>query len=140
MPGFSKSERLYLKKDISTLFEKGEKWHNYPIRTLLNIESGQEGTSEVCMLVSVSKRNFKKAVDRNRLKRQIREAYRLNKHILYQPIYDPSSESAPIKVHIGLIYTSKVKEPWELIEKKVIRCLHEINQKTIQVDEKKTSS
>jgi len=138
VPGFSKSERLYLKKDISTLFEKGEKWHHYPIRTLLNIEPGTE-VSEVCMLVSVSKRNFKKAVDRNRLKRQIREAYRLNKHILYQPIYDPSSESAPIKVHIGLIYTSKVKEPWELIEKKVIRCLHEVNQKTILINEKKSN-
>ena len=135
MPGFSKDERLYLKNDISLLFERGDKWHTYPIRVLLKTEKKELGPSEVRMLVSVSKRNFKKAVDRNRLKRQLREAYRLNKHILYQPLFDQPSENAPIKIHIGLIYTPKVKEPWELIEKKVIRCLNEISQKIFQLNE-----
>jgi ribonuclease P protein component len=126
---FTKSERLHLKKDIAVLFEEGEKSVSYPIRTILKVQKENVTGTEVAMLVSVSKRNFKKAVDRNRIKRQIREAYRQNKEILYSRISDRLSENEPIKIHIGLIYTAKIKEPWDLIERKVVRSLLEISEK-----------
>ncbi len=129
MARFTKSERLHLKKDIAVLFEEGEKSVSYPIRTILKVQKENVTGTEVAMLVSVSKRNFKKAVDRNRIKRQIREAYRQNKEILYSRISDRLSENEPIKIHIGLIYTAKIKEPWDLIERKVVRSLLEISEK-----------
>jgi len=129
--GFSKSERLHLKKDIALLFEKGEKWNSYPFRILLTVEKDSQDGQEIAMLVSVAKRNFKKASDRNRIKRQIREAYRLNKDVLYTHAKDRLSEIGTIKIHIGLIYTAKSKETWELIQNKVRKSIQEICQKTI---------
>ncbi|MCI0751549.1 MAG: ribonuclease P protein component [Flammeovirgaceae bacterium] len=77
--GFPKSERLYKKKDIEELFEKGSSFYLHPCKVLF-IPQSSAGKNRI--LVSVSKRNFGKAVDRNRIKRQIREAWRLNKHLL----------------------------------------------------------
>ncbi len=83
------------------------------------------------MLVSVAKRNFKHATDRNRLKRQIREAYRLNKEILFSHLNDRPSENGSIQIHIGFIYTAKTMESWEVIRKRMARLLHEIAEKAI---------
>lgn len=125
LPLFRKQERLHLKKDILHLFENGEKWACFPFRVLLRcIVEGEDGV-QVSILVSVSKRNFKKATDRNRLKRQMREAFRLRKDAFYKRINDLSSEKLNLVVHIGLIYTSKNKEAWVLFEKKMDRALDE---------------
>lgn len=76
---FRKSERLCSKKVIDALFAGGNKsFSAFPLRVVYM--ERPEPVSQV--LVSVSKRHFKHAVDRNRVKRQIREAYRLNKDIL----------------------------------------------------------
>lgn len=81
---FPAREKLKHKKEISLLFEKG-KWRtcgNLRIITL-NLETNPQEGIEVenqRFGVSVSKRNFKKAVDRNRIKRLLRESYRLNKN------------------------------------------------------------
>jgi ribonuclease P protein component len=79
---FPKSERLYKKKDIQELFDKGSSFYLYPFRVIAQKSPGPH-TNQV--LFSVSKRNFKKAVDRNLVKRRMREAYRLNKAGLPQP-------------------------------------------------------
>ena len=54
----------------------------FPLRVVFMTIDRAEGDAPVQVLVSVSKRHFKRAVKRNRVKRQIREAYRLNKQIL----------------------------------------------------------
>ena len=74
-----KEERLSGRKSVETLFAEGhQSFSAFPLRAvfLATEESG------VRILVSVSKRHFKRAVRRNRIKRQIREAYRLNKEML----------------------------------------------------------
>lgn len=81
--GYPKEEKLKQKKEITLLFEKG-KWKtcgnirviSYKISSSLNPQNSVDNPK---IGFSVSKRNFKKAVDRNRIKRLLREAYRLNK-------------------------------------------------------------
>ncbi len=73
---FKKRERLTSSKSISLLFKEGRSISSYPVRFIYDME-GEGGP--VKMAISVPKRLYKRAVDRNLLKRRIREAYRLNK-------------------------------------------------------------
>jgi ribonuclease P protein component len=75
---FNKAEKLKSKKLIAQLFETGKTVTAYPLK-LVYLETQFEDDSLLKTGVSVSKRSFKKAVDRNRIKRLMREAYRLNK-------------------------------------------------------------
>ena len=74
--GYSKDEKLKQKKEISLLFEKG-KWRNCDNLRIIFLKENLSGNLQFG--VSVSKRFYKKAVDRNRIKRLLREAFRLNK-------------------------------------------------------------
>ncbi|MCG8341099.1 MAG: ribonuclease P protein component [Cytophagales bacterium] len=80
---FSKNERLRSKKLIAQLFEQGETLDIYPLRMFyLPCRPTQIPNHQV--LFAVSKKKFKSAVVRNRIKRKLREAYRCNKHLLYK--------------------------------------------------------
>lgn len=113
---FKKSERLHRKKEIKELFTKGSSFYLYPFKVLhlVNPESQSQFPQ---VLISVSKRNFKKAVDRNKLKRRIREAYRLNKH-------EVQTEQ---NLLIAYIYTSKEILTFAEIEKKLKLVLDRLN-------------
>lgn len=75
-------EKLKSKKLLDELFSSGKKINAYPIK-LVYKQLNFEDATLIKTGVSVPKRNFKKAVDRNRIKRLLREAYRLNKHIVH---------------------------------------------------------
>lgn len=78
---FKKEDKLKSRKAIEELFAKGKSFSSFPFRVVwLN---GNEKTT-LQAGVGVSNRNFKKAVDRNRIKRLMREAYRLQKNELQQ--------------------------------------------------------
>lgn len=80
-----KRERLSGHKQIDTLFGGGSQSVTvYPIRAVYRLSACSEGQPPVRLLVSVPKRHFKHAVDRNRVKRQLREAYRLQKQMLHE--------------------------------------------------------
>lgn len=82
---FNKKERLKSKKTIERLFLEGKTITQYPIKIFyLPMEKGQESRFKTG--VSVPKKNFKSAVHRNRIKRLLRESYRLNKHLIFNNI------------------------------------------------------
>ena len=117
---FPKEEHLCRKKLIEELFSKqGSSFGVYPLR-IVWIKSEMPTTAPPQVLISVSKRTFKRAVDRNRLKRLIREAYRLNKYRLTE-----QPEGHPIAL-LGIIFTGKEKSPLALVEKKLISAFHRL--------------
>lgn len=96
----SKSERLDKKKVIDKMFSGGARSFSvFPLRVVYL--PAEELEAPVAILVSVSKRRFKRAVKRNRVKRQIREAYRKNKHKLLQAL-----DGKERKLAVAFIYLS----------------------------------
>ncbi|MCF7559552.1 ribonuclease P protein component [Sabulilitoribacter multivorans] len=79
---YSKKEKLKSKKLIDQLFSEGQSVSAFPLR-LVYLQTAFDDDVIVKTGVSVSKRNFKTAVDRNRVKRLLRESYRLNKAIYF---------------------------------------------------------
>lgn len=82
---FTKPERLKNDKEISRLFEEGKSITVFPIRLIYLFSDGDK-QEHIKAAFTASKRNFKKAVDRNRIKRLLRESYRLNKPQLYRSL------------------------------------------------------
>lgn len=78
---YPKSEKLKSRKTIDLLFSKGKTISKFPLR-LVYVEVDLDVNEKIKFGVSVSKKHFKKAVDRNYFKRVLRECYRLNKNIL----------------------------------------------------------
>ncbi|NMH89644.1 ribonuclease P protein component [Flavivirga algicola] len=82
---YPKKEKLKSKKLIEQLFEEGQSVSAFPLR-LVYLQTTFDDQVIAKTGVSVSKRNFKTAVDRNRIKRLLREAYRLNKAVYFNNI------------------------------------------------------
>ncbi len=119
---FKKEERLHEKKLIGKLFKEGKSFFKFPFKVFyFKLEDAEEYPAKV--LISVSKRNFKRAIDRNRIKRLVREAYRKNKGILCG---GSDSETCPATWVIGLIHTGNVIPDYEEVEKKIILILQEL--------------
>lgn len=136
---FPKAEHLTLQRDIEALFAEGS--HSavaFPVRAVWREAEWDGRGPRVKVLVSVSKRKFKHAVDRNRAKRQMREAYRLNKHILdLQPATGPSkpeSETPRCALHIGFIWLSNTPQESTLVHKRLANLLHRISEEEHKKD------
>lgn len=118
-----KSERLDKKKVIEKMFAGGShSFSVFPLRVVYLPVDEPEATASI--LVSVSKRRFKRAVKRNRVKRQIREAYRVNKHELLSVLAEKQCRLA-----IAFIYLSDRLEDSSLIETRVKTALARITEK-----------
>lgn len=119
-----KSERLNSKKLIDRLFAGGNKsFPAFPLRVVYMPITPEENTADVSIMISVPKKRFKHAVDRNRVKRQVREAYRHHKYILLDALKQRESSTKMILAFIWLdnkIHTS------EEVEYKVKKLLQHI--------------
>jgi len=109
---YPRQAHLKSKKTIDLLFAEGKHINSFPLRMsylpLDKLKNHQVG-------IAVSKRNFKNAVDRNRIKRQLRETYRLNQHLL-----DPKSGT---KFALLFMYIAKEELNYEQIDKAMIKLL-----------------
>jgi ribonuclease P protein component len=83
-----KQERLKSKKLIEKLYTEGNSVKTFPLR-MMYVQTAHTSDFPCQVGVSVAKRNFKKAPDRNRLKRLMRETYRLQKEIVYNNLEKP---------------------------------------------------
>lgn len=83
-----KEERLKSKKLIESLYQKGSSVKVFPLRMIF-LQTAHTSNFPAQVGVSVAKRNFKLAVDRNRIKRLMRESYRLQKGIVYDHLENP---------------------------------------------------
>ena len=98
---FSKKEHLVSLLDIKALFDQKSGVINaYPLRLIFKY-SNTENSVPALVLISVSKRHFKHATDRNKAKRQISEAYRLQKACLWEAL-----ESKKKKIHLAFLWQS----------------------------------
>lgn len=117
---FGKNEKLKSEKEISLLFEKGKSVAVYPLR-LIYLSTETDGAPKTKAGVSVSKRLFKRAVDRNRIKRLMREAYRLQK----QPVFSNFSSSCTLMI----LYIGKDTTDFETIKLKMLQLLEKFAKK-----------
>lgn len=118
---FSEEERLKKKNLITELFSSGKSASVFPLK-MIYLEFDHSSPFKIQAGVSVSKRNFKKAVDRNRIKRLMREAYRKNKYLIY--------DNQDTKKHlIMFIYQAKNEVSFEIIEEKMTQLIKKFLQK-----------
>lgn len=104
MPTFTRHERLKSQTAISSLFKGGQSYVAYPLRVVWKQAPPHlAAMSRVQVVITVPKRVFKSAVARNRIKRQIREAYRLQKDALHEKL-------AESDLHISLMINYIAKE------------------------------
>ena len=96
---FKKAEHLCLRRDIEALFGAGSKSLSFfPLRVVYRPMAYSGSGPRVTVLLSVAKRHLRHAVDRNLVKRRLREAYRLRKHILTRSLPDG------VALHLALIW------------------------------------
>jgi ribonuclease P protein component len=120
-----RSERLKSEKSISELFVAGRTLSVMPIRLIYILKSSTDKTP-FKIGFAVPKKNFKKAVDRNLLKRRMREAYRLNKHIL------PQEKSIDLPcLEIMLIYQGQKSENFDIIANSIEELLKKLSVKIL---------
>ena len=113
---FPKSEKLRLKRHIEPLFKSGKTKKASPLS--VKYLKFEEPGKNLCG-VSVPKRKFKKAVDRNRIKRQMREAYRINKNLIHHETHH---------FHMMFVYSTSEKLSYHEIEKALITLLKEMSR------------
>lgn len=128
----SKNERLCSKKLIEKLFLGGisQSMLSYPLRVVYFINKScdidNSNTILIKMMVSVSKKYFKHAVKRNRIKRQIREAYRKNKYILIDKLNEKHCKGEFV---LAFIWVGSSQKTTNVIEDKVINLLQRIRER-----------
>jgi ribonuclease P protein component len=121
---FTKAERISIQKEIDLLFAEGASFLVYPLRIIYLQKKPVSGVP-VSILVSVPKKRFKRAVKRNRVKRWIRESYRLNKNTLCE-----SLAAADKGLLIAFVYVGKELYDFATMEAAVKKALPVLTEKS----------
>ncbi len=117
---YPKKEKLKSKTTIDLLFSEGNSVSKFPLR-LVYVENKEPNAELMKMGVSVSKKYFKKAVDRNYFKRVLLESYRLNKHLLIDNLEKPYA--------FMFFYQTKERLSYQEIEEKTIQLFQKFNER-----------
>ena len=120
---FRKEEKLCSQKIMGDLFLSGNTFLCYPVKIVWKKLDVIPSQFPAQVGFSVPKRLFKHAVDRNRLKRLLRESYRLHKAILYEKL-----EFAGYRIALMIIYIAKEELPFSKIEPALLKALNKINE------------
>lgn len=123
--GLGRAERLKSRKLIDSLFASPSSLVVPPFRAKYRFETAAEGKPGLQMGVTVGKARFKKAVDRNRVKRLVREAWRLQKAALLQQL-----QAHGIRGSVFFIYTAKEILPFTLISEAMKKCMAQLHKKS----------
>ncbi len=119
----SKEERLSWKRYIDLLFAKGQSFVAFPLRVVyLPVE--EESLVSVSILISVPKKRFRRAVKRNLIKRQIREAYRVRKYDLIDPLVKKNK-----RMLVAFLYLDKEIRSFVEMEKAMTKALTVLSSK-----------
>ncbi len=125
---FSKEERLCYQKSIDRLFAKGKSFIAYPLRIVYFVEEESDAEKQFAqLLISVPKRKFKRANKRNRVKRLVREAYRLNKQEYISLLREKS-----LRLEIAFLYLKDELPTYEEIEKSILKTDSSLKEKIEQ--------
>lgn len=125
---FSKEERLCYQKSIDRLFAKGKSFIAYPLRIVYFVEEESDAEKQFAqLLISVPKRKFKRANKRNRVKRLVREAYRLNKEE-----YISFLREKGLRLEIAFLYLKDELPTYEEIEKSILKAASSLKEKIEQ--------
>ena len=108
-----KTEKLCSRTAVNRLFAEGKPAKAYPLRAVYN-ESNRTYGAAAQFMITIPKKKIRKAVGRVLLRRRVREAYRLNRHLLM-----PALESTGKKVDIAFIYVSDEAKSYHSIEMRV---------------------
>jgi ribonuclease P protein component len=120
----NRSEMLKSKIQINQLFEKGFRVNKYPLKALVLPLNDPEQNNSCLFMVMASAKKYKKAVTRNRIKRKIKEAYRLNKNLIYPYLTENNK-----KCLLGVMYNGHEIPTFDEIEKSMIVLLKRIQEK-----------
>ena len=115
---------LRSQKAITGLFQPGFFVSSYPLRINYLFQPKSEIIPEFQVMFSVSKRRFKKATDRNRVKRLLREVYRLNQQQLKGLTLPEEQQLA-----MALIYTGQELQTFHTIKTAFLQCMHKLERK-----------
>ena len=119
---FKKEERLYGHSALDHVYKNGKHLHNQLIK-LIFVEVSQ--ANPPCRVVfSVPKRNFKKATDRNLVKRRMREIYRNYKHLLYEELNEKQKS-----IHLYMIYNTKQIPSFDELKESMVKALQTLVNK-----------
>ena len=122
---FRREERLKSEKTIARLFKEGQSFAVFPLRVVWLPLEAPVGTFPVQMALTVSKKKFPKAVDRNQVRRKVREAYRLHKAELYKAL-SVLPDHPPIALMI--LYGGNLDLPFGQIERSMAKLLHRLGK------------